>query len=397
MLEEYIGFSIVIAFFIPLIFYVYRMTTAIGRNTLRTRQAKIYATAPVTPEEHIFRRVNEIVDFNYSSINAPKSEEYVTNNRNLKLHVRSFWPDGETIAVLISLHGFASHISRPTHFYLAEKMNEQKIAYITIDFHGHGYSDGVRGLVSDPDDLVDDVLSVILAIYSPDSKLATLYNVKKTAPLGMPLFLMGHSMGGATATLVSNLLSRVDENSLHTRFSYSRKEEIAKIATNFRGALLFCPAFVVIDLPSSVVSFLDRWIAPLFATVIVPGGSTNIDDNRLIWVDDAYIDYIVGDGFPANPDGLSWGPNPRIKTATTILSLCNKAKSTAESTSYPFVIFHDSKEEIVKIRGTQTFIAEAKSSKKTFVDVDGGLHDLIANKLGFVTSQAVSWILSELY
>lgn len=394
MIYEYICSILLILFGV----FFYKMAIVEeGENPYpRRREAKVYDSQPVAPEDFIFRRVNEIVDGNYASINAPRSDEYVINNRNLKLHVRSFWPTSEAVAVIVSLHGFASHISRPTHLYIGKEMNKKGVAYITIDFHGHGYSEGLRGLVSNPNDLIDDVLSVLLAIYSSSGIETETFNLEKTARSNMPLFLMGHSMGGATATLVSNLLSRVDSDEVHTRFSISKKEEISRIATNFKGAILFCPAFLVVDLPSWVISFADRWVAPLFASTIMPGGSSNIEDNRLIWTDDAYIDYIVGDGYPRNPAGLSWGLNPRVKTATSILSLGDRARSTAENTTYSFIIFQDSKEQILKIQGVELFIAKAKSPKKQFIEVEGGRHDLIANKLGALTSQTISWILSEL-
>lgn len=78
--------------------------------------------------------------------NLERTEEFVINNRDQILHVRSKWPK-DTKCVVLFLHGYASHGARPTHKHLATEFNNNEIAYITLDFHGHGYSEGLRAHV----------------------------------------------------------------------------------------------------------------------------------------------------------------------------------------------------------------------------------------------------------
>jgi len=90
----------------------------------------------------------DILDSYWSNnVNIPKTNEYITNNRKQKLHVRSYWPqdDEKCKCIVIFLHGYASHINRPLHQYISSQMNNNSIAYITIDINGHGFSDGLKG------------------------------------------------------------------------------------------------------------------------------------------------------------------------------------------------------------------------------------------------------------
>jgi len=203
------------------------------------------------------------------SLNSPESEEFVINSRGQKLHVRSSWPSTRSETkrdprgLVVFLHGYASHINRPTHVYLAEKYNAQGMAYVGLDFHGHGYScydqREERALVTDYEHLIDDVFSLLKAIFAlhheyepfssssysssssssvagsgvgddtgsvvssvlpsaPPPSAAAAAHTNRFAPhwsldvkckAGTPFFLIGNSMGGAVAVLVANELQAI--------------------------------------------------------------------------------------------------------------------------------------------------------------------------------------------
>lgn len=86
--------------------------------------------------------------------------------------------------VLLIVHGLKDHSARYDH--LARPAAALGLEVHAADLRGHGRSDGVRAHVRRFDDYLSD-LSVLRS------------HVRKAAPHG-PLFLLGHSVGGAIAT-----------------------------------------------------------------------------------------------------------------------------------------------------------------------------------------------------
>lgn len=156
------------------------------------------------------------------SLALPKSDEYVINSRGQRLNVRTYTGDSSSgwkaRGVVVYIHGYAAHISRPPQPLLAQAFNRRGFAYAGVDFHGHGYSEGDRALVLSCDDLIDDVMSFMLLLYSRgpagsrtanggEAAISVSGKLNFYAPPNIPFWLMGSSMGGGCSVLVGNLLS----------------------------------------------------------------------------------------------------------------------------------------------------------------------------------------------
>ncbi|MGX7107906.1 alpha/beta hydrolase [Facklamia miroungae] len=87
-------------------------------------------------------------------------------------------------AVVVIVHGLAEHSGR--YDYVAKKLNEANFGVYRFDHRGHGKSEGERTHFNDYNDLIDDINHVL--------ELA-----KKENP-DLPIFLIGHSMGGFGVT-----------------------------------------------------------------------------------------------------------------------------------------------------------------------------------------------------
>lgn len=85
-------------------------------------------------------------------------------------------------AAVVVVHGLCEHLGR--YEYLAGKLTAQGFAVYRFDHRGHGKSDGERAYLEDFNCLVDDTNFMV--------DLA-----KKENP-GLPVYLIGHSMGGFT-------------------------------------------------------------------------------------------------------------------------------------------------------------------------------------------------------
>ena len=106
------------------------------------------------------------------------------------LYYQSWVPDNAARGVILLVHGLGEHSSRYEH--VARHCTDRGFAVHALDHYGHGKSDGQPGYV--------ERFSVYL-----DGVAALLTKVQSASP-GLPLFLVGHSMGGliAAAFLLEN-------------------------------------------------------------------------------------------------------------------------------------------------------------------------------------------------
>ncbi|MFM0554929.1 lysophospholipase [Paraburkholderia sediminicola] len=94
------------------------------------------------------------------------------------------WPAAAPLRATVALlHGLAEHAGR--YAALAARLNAVGIELVAIDLRGHGHAPGKRSYVKRFDDYLLDAQALLDA----------------AAQSCAPLFLMGHSMGGAVAAL----------------------------------------------------------------------------------------------------------------------------------------------------------------------------------------------------
>lgn len=106
-------------------------------------------------------------------------ENYINCEGKVKLYYRKDVPKG-AIANIIINHGFAEHFNR--YDYVTEKLNEANFGVYRYDLRGHGRSKGLKGHINSFMDLAEDADRVV--------------NLAKEEYPKLPLFMLGHSMGG---------------------------------------------------------------------------------------------------------------------------------------------------------------------------------------------------------
>jgi alpha-beta hydrolase superfamily lysophospholipase len=96
---------------------------------------------------------------------------------------------------VLVVHGLGEHAGR--YDVLARTLNDWGFAVRSYDQYGHGESDGTRGGLPHPNRLLDD--------------LADLVESTRVRNPGLPLIVIGHSMGGlVAASFVARTLHAVD-------------------------------------------------------------------------------------------------------------------------------------------------------------------------------------------
>lgn len=105
------------------------------------------------------------------------------HNRKGDLQTRRQWlPEGPPWALVLLIHGIAEHSGR--YAAVGEQFAAAGIGMVAIDQRGHGTTEGPRGHVDKFTEFLDDV----------EDQLTEMRTV------GVPLVLIGHSMGGLVST-----------------------------------------------------------------------------------------------------------------------------------------------------------------------------------------------------
>jgi alpha-beta hydrolase superfamily lysophospholipase len=99
------------------------------------------------------------------------------------LYIRT-WPNPDATFLALIAHGYGEHIGR--YDPVADRLIAEGAVVVGPDHLGHGRSDGERALVDDGEDLVDDFRLVAERAVAEHP--------------GLPVVLIGHSMGGLIAT-----------------------------------------------------------------------------------------------------------------------------------------------------------------------------------------------------
>ena len=112
-----------------------------------------------------------------------EAEEVEIEGSAGRLHVR-VWPNRSASFLALIAHGYGEHIGR--YERVARRLLAEGAMVVGADHLGHGRSDGERALVTNGEDLTNDLRAVAERARSAHAEL--------------PVVLIGHSMGGLVAT-----------------------------------------------------------------------------------------------------------------------------------------------------------------------------------------------------
>jgi alpha-beta hydrolase superfamily lysophospholipase len=245
----------------------------------------------------------------------------------LALYEQWWLPPGEPVAAVVIVHGISEHSGR--YARLADDLNRCGYAVYTMDLRGHGRSDGARVLVRSFDEYLDDVEML-------------LDRVAARQP-GKPLFLLGHSMGGAIVALLGIL----------------RPPKV-------RGLVLSGPSVIV---GGRVFPVLRRLAA--FASVVWP-------TLRLVRLGCWYIsrDPAVVEAFKNDP--LVFHDRFPVRTGAEILLAAKRIQLGLEQLRLPLLILHGTKDVVTDADGARLLAERAGSTDKTLRLYPGLYHEVFS-------------------
>ncbi|MBU9293808.1 lysophospholipase [Burkholderia multivorans] len=229
-------------------------------------------------------------------------------------------------ATVALLHGLAEHAGR--YAPLAARLNAAGIDLLAIDLRGHGRSPGKRAWVARFDEYLDDTDAL----------------VAEAARASTPLFLMGHSMGGAIAAL------------------YAIERAPARGRT-LAGLVLSSPALAPgRDVPRWMLA-LSRVISrvwPTFPAIRIDAALLSRD-----------ADVVAANR--ADPL-VHHGPVP-ARTGAEILDAMARIERGRDTLRVPVLVYHGTADKLTEPDGSRTFGARVGSADRTLTLYEGGFHE----------------------
>ncbi|MFO0757537.1 MAG: alpha/beta hydrolase [Byssovorax sp.] len=244
--------------------------------------------------------------------------------RGTRIFEQSWRPVTEPRAVLVVVHGLKDHSSR--YGELAERLVREGYAVHALDLRGHAHSEGVRVDIESFDDYTGD-LSIFLD------------RVRAAEP-GKPIFVFGHSMGGAIVTL----------------HQIEKKPDVK--------GLLLSGAALAVDLPGVKVA------GTKFIAAIEPNaGIFNLD------IDKFSRDKAVVEACKSDP--LVYQDGAPARTARALLGAIDTIQERMGEITVPLLVMHGAADEVTPPQGSRDLVDRARSTDKTLKIYPNLVHDLV--------------------
>lgn len=247
-----------------------------------------------------------------------------TARDGVRLFEQSWHPSGPARAVLIAHHGLKDHSDRYGEF--AQRLAKLGIAVYAYDMRGHGRSEGPRATLDDFDVLLDD-LGDFMA------------RVRRREP-NLPVFLLGHSVGGAVVTL----------------FAIERKPALA-------GLIVLAPAIRADRMP------LEAALTPVVAALNPNAPVLDVPDSAFVRLPEMQAE------MAASP--FVYHPNGPARTAAALLSAIERIWAGVDGLDVPLLGLHGTDDAATDPRGTAELDRRVKSADHTLLLYRGVRHDLL--------------------
>jgi alpha-beta hydrolase superfamily lysophospholipase len=246
------------------------------------------------------------------------------------------WLAPHPAAVLIVVHGFGEHSSR--YAVIAQQFATQGVTVYAFDLPGHGRSPGARGQVCSIDQLAWDVICFgqQVAAREPDQ----------------PLFLLGHSLGGAITTRTVMLLHDC------------QLPATAQLRHSLKGLIL---SAALLGLRAE--SPFTHWLVPLLGRY-----SPNLPLVRLNsrWIS---RDPAVVRAYESDP--LVYHSKMTAKTIAAIFTAISAIHTHWHLIQVPLLILHGTADRLVPPDGSQWLYEQAGSANKQIQLYEGLYHELL--------------------
>lgn len=276
---------------------------------------------------------------------AGATSDVITGRDGTKLLVLH-WAAQTPRATVVIVHGLKDYGARYADF--AGKLVARGYDVIAFDLRGHGHSSGPRVSPERWFDYVEDAVQVI----------------DRARAGGAPVFVFGHSMGGAIATLAA-------------MEAQARPGEPAR--GPLRGLILSAPALAVDAAPLLLA-------ATRMAGAVTPGAKALDLPNA-----DFSSDPAVGKAMERDPL-IEQGPGP-ARTAAGLIDGMREIWQRTDELTFPILALHGTRDALTAPSGSRELVRIAPSSDKTLKIYEDLFHDLLHEPKGAqVAVDILAWL-----
>ncbi|MCF7808408.1 MAG: lysophospholipase [Candidatus Marinimicrobia bacterium] len=252
------------------------------------------------------------------------------------------WLLDEPKGIVLICHGIAEHCGRYDH--VARSLCEAGYGVVAFDLRGHGKSSGKRNYVDSFSDYLDDLGEV-------------LDRLKKTYP-GIPVFLMGHSMGGGIVTL----------------FAMERHPDV-------KGLLLSAPSAKVSDDLSPLLQKISGILSALAPKL------------PAIKLDNSFIskDPKVREAYDSDP--LNYRKGILARTGAEVLKSTKQISEGCNAIEEPILIMHGTEDKLADMSGSEMLYEKVASKDKTLKRYEGLYHEILNEpEQDIVKADIIQWL-----
>jgi len=255
---------------------------------------------------------------------AGSTAETIKARDGTELYARHWEPSGEVRAVVVIMHGLKDHSAH--YASIAGRLAAGGYSVHAFDLRGHGRSAGPRVAPGRWTDYVDDL-----------DRFLT--DVEAKHP-GKPVFLFGHSMGGAIAALTA-------------------ERHQPKLA----GLVLSGPA-LAIDAPPLLIALtrMSGVLSPKFPALKLRNADFSSDPAVVKAMDD---------------DPLISQPPAPARTAKGLVDGIEAIWTGIDQLTMPLLALHGSRDRLTAPSGSRALVETAPSTDKTLRIYAGFFHDLL--------------------
>ncbi len=241
----------------------------------------------------------------------------------LELYTQSWLPDTPPKAIMALVHGFGEHSGRYKN--VVNHLVPKGYAIYGFDHRGHGRSPGKRGHVNDWAEFRGDVVAFkqFITGQHPD----------------LPLFLMGHSMGGLIVL-----------------------EYILRHPEGWQGVIASAPLLGQPNISPALI-FISRLLSRVWPSL---GVNTGLDASTIS------RDETEVEAYQNDPLVHSMG-TPRTSTEMTTAVTWTQAH--AADINLPLLIIHGQADALISPEDSAAFFANVTYPDKQRILYDGGFHE----------------------
>lgn len=260
-----------------------------------------------------------------------------------QIYWQGWEPAGEPAGIVVISHGFAEHSGRYAH--VAARLATEGYACYALDHRGHGQSEGVQGNIHRMTGVCADL-----------GRLIALAGERHD---GLPLVLLGHSLGGLIAL---DYVTSGDQSAL--------------------SGLILSGAVMV----PSVGSKMERLAAKVLSSLTPNLGLVPPLDSSTISRDPAVVA-----AYDADP--LNYRGKISARVGAEALAAIDRVTARLSTITLPVLVLHGTEDQLSQPSGSQ-LVADRVASQDVTLTLHDGLYHEIFNEpeQQVVLDEVVAWL-----